>query len=107
MSYTDINSQQALKPVEKKLNYLSINRFYDQITKHFIQGAKHFYNISLLVKEANEKLNIDEQNKLKERLSFKKSQWSKFLTIGKSPLCKKFNSENFDIWNVEEMKGVK
>jgi len=22
-------------------------------------------------------------------------------------LCEKFNSENFDIWNVEEMKGVK
>ena len=89
MSYTDINSLQALKPVEKKLNYLSINRFYDQITKHFIQGAKHFYNIGLLVKEANENLNIDEQNKLKERLGFQKSQWSKFLTIGKSPICKK------------------
>ena len=89
MSRTDISSQWVSKPVEKKLNNLSINRFYDQITEHFIQGAKHFYNIGLLVKEANENLNIDEQNKLKERLGFQKSQWSKFLTIGKSPICKK------------------
>ena len=89
MSRTDISYQWVSKPVEKKLNNLSINRFYDQITEHFIQGAKHFYNIGLLVKEANENLNIDEQNKLKERLGFQKSQWSKFLTIGKSPICKK------------------
>jgi len=89
MSHTDISSQWVSKPVEKKLNYLSINRFYDQITEHFIQGAKHFYNVGLLIKEANENLNIDEQNKLKERLGFQKSQWSKFLTIGKSPICKK------------------
>lgn len=82
-------SYRANEPVEKKLNYLSINRFYDQITEHFIQGAKHFYNVGLLIKEANENLNIDEQNKLKERLGFQKSQWSKFLTIGKSPICKK------------------
>lgn len=84
-----MNSQQAWKPVEKKINYLFINRFYKQITEHFIQGAKHFYNVGLLIKEANGKLNIDEQEKLKERLCFKKSQWSKFLTIGKSPICKK------------------
>jgi len=82
-------SYRANEPVEKKLNYLSINRFYNQITEHFIQGAKHFYNVGLLIKEANENLNIDEQNKLKERLGFQKSQWSKFLTIGKSPICKK------------------
>jgi len=50
MSYTDMNSQQAWKPVEKKINYLFINRFYKQITEHFIQGAKHFYNVGLLIK---------------------------------------------------------
>ena len=89
MSHTDISSQWVSKPVEKKINYLSINRFYNQIKEHFIQGAKHFYSVGLLVKEANEKLNIKDQEKLKERLGFQKSQWSKFLTIGKSPICKK------------------
>ena len=82
----------------KKLNIIKnnniVNELANQIRHEFIQGAKHFYNVSLLVKEANEKLNIEDQEKLKKKLSFQKSQWSKFLTIGKSPICEKLTKLN-------------
>lgn len=72
----------------------SVSDFYNQITNQFIQGAKHFYNVGVLVYEATENLDIDEQNELKLKLGFENSQWSKFLTIGKSPICKKLTKLN-------------